>query len=210
MKITQKPNSLSKITILIAIILIATAYLFYNNNQYGELKIEDADIDKLSMFIDNETKKIPHDLDFKIKQGKHSIILHQEGFWPWNKDLEIKAKEQIVIRPFFVPQNTSGILIGSEDSEYFSIKKLFKEKLINEEILNQINNSILKEKIKALDYYKNRNDVIVIAVEEGIYALEITQENLQPIYKGVNPIFVKKDNDTIYILDNNNLMLVNY
>ena len=210
MKTIKRPNSLTKITILIAIFLAVITYLFYHYNQYGTFHIQNTQSDNLSVFVDNQEKKINEDLIFKTKKGEHSIILSQNNFWPWTKTITIEPKSQTEINPFFVPQNTSGMIIGDADPEYYSILSLFNKNLINSEIINKINNPTLTEKITALDYYKDRDDIVVMAIEEGVYAMEITQENLQPIYKGSNPKFVKNNNDTLYILDNNSLMIVNY
>ncbi|MFH0845778.1 MAG: PEGA domain-containing protein [Patescibacteria group bacterium] len=210
MKTNKKSNSLTKITILIAIILMVVAYFFYNNNQYGNLQIQSPTTNNLSIFVDNQEKKLNESLNLKLKKGEHSIILSQQGYWPWTKTINIVAKEQTEINPFFIPQNASGFLIGKEDPEYYDILKLFRQTNKNPKALVKITNPTLLEKIKAIDFYKDREDVVIISVEEGVYALETTQENLQPIYKGINPLFVKKDDSTLYILDNNSLMLVAY
>ena len=74
-------------------------------------------------------------------------------------------------------------------------------------------NAVLKTSITAIDFYKNREDVVLISSGDGVFALEIDSENIQnfqPIYKGKSPVFVKKDSSSIYILDDGNLMIVNY
>jgi len=104
-------------------------------------------------------------------------------------------------------------LIEKADPEYWKILALFKKDLISQEAFNKISTIEIKSQIKAIDFYKNREDVILMALAEGVYALGIdykTEQNLQPIYKGKNPLFVKKDDNSIYILDNNNLMEVSY
>lgn len=57
--------------------------------------------------------------------------------------------------------------------------------------------------IKSLDFYPGRDDVVIIAVENGIFAIEIDQrkiQNFQPIYKGVDPYFLN-DGGTFYVKD---------
>ena len=201
---------------LLAAILLFMIGLFYRQNQYGNLQINTLD-ENLSIFIDNKKEKSEQDINpnFKLKSGEHSIIISKDNFWPWIKNIEIERKKAVEINPFFVPQNTRGLLIGEIDSEYASIMSQFEKNLILTEAFDKIinDNSELKSKITAIDFYKNRKDVVLIAMPDGIYALEIENENiqnLQPIYKGKNPVFAKKDNNSIYILDNGNLMLVNY
>lgn len=198
------------------VILLLLLGLFYRHNQYGDLQINSLD-DNLSIFIDNKkiASKQDIDLSFKLKNGEHNIVISKENFWPWIKNIEIKRKTLNEINPFFIPQNTSGFLIGESDLEYANILSRFEKNLISAEALNKITNANLelKSKIKAIDFYKNRKDVVLVALPDGIYALETESKNIQnfqPIYKGQNPLFVKKDDSVIYILDNNNLMLVNY
>lgn len=190
----------------------------YNFKQYGFLQINNID-ENISIFIDNNEKE--SDFNFKLRKGEHNIILSKEGYWPWAKDINIIKKENIEITPFFVPQNSSGVLIGENDSEYYKLLSLFNKNLISTEVFEKITNSVIKTQIKAIDFYKDRTDVVLVAVNEGVYALEINEQNinqidnsinqnLQPIYKGNDPLFVKNDNNSLYILDNNNLMMVNY
>jgi hypothetical protein len=64
--------------------------------------------------------------------------------------------------------------------------------------------------IKNADFYPKRKDIVIVAVQNGVYALEIDGRGgrlLQPIYKGKDPIFTTYKNDnSIYILDEDNLM----
>lgn len=57
--------------------------------------------------------------------------------------------------------------------------------------------------VRSLDFYPGRDDVVVIAVENGIFAIEIDSrkiQNFQPIYKGVEPYFIV-DGNTFYVKD---------
>ncbi|MEK7081447.1 MAG: PEGA domain-containing protein [Patescibacteria group bacterium] len=57
--------------------------------------------------------------------------------------------------------------------------------------------------VRSLDFYPGRDDVVVIAVENGIFAIEIDSrktQNFQPIYKGVDPYFII-DGNTFYVKD---------
>lgn len=64
--------------------------------------------------------------------------------------------------------------------------------------------------IKNADFYPKRKDIVIAAVQNGVYAIEIDGRGgrlLQPIYKGKDPIFTTYKNDnSIYILDENNLI----
>ena len=198
------------------IVLVIIFGIFYRNNQYGTLQIKSLD-ENLTIFIDNQRKTTRQDInpEFNLRKGKHTIVMAKERFWPWIKEVVIKRGDNPIIYPFFVPQNTSGLLIGEKDSEYTYIMSLFRKDLISNEAIEKISdtNVKLKASITAIDFYKNRQDVVIIASGDGVYALETESANIrnfQPIYKGKNPVFVKKDNSSIYILDSNNLILVNY
>lgn len=62
-----------------------------------------------------------------------------------------------------------------------------------------------KFNIRKIDFYPTRRDVIIAAVQNGIFVIEIDgrgTRNIQPIYKGKEPVFIIHKNDkTIYILD---------
>ncbi len=68
--------------------------------------------------------------------------------------------------------------------------------------------------IRSVDFYKDREDVILIATKtadetSGIFALEIDNrpaQNFQPVYTGNNPIFSALDQKTIYIRDGQNIL----
>lgn len=63
-----------------------------------------------------------------------------------------------------------------------------------------------------IDFFPGRRDVIIAALSNGIYALELDRrggQNLQPIYKGKNPDFAAfPGQKKVYILDDGNLISV--
>jgi hypothetical protein len=64
--------------------------------------------------------------------------------------------------------------------------------------------------IKNIDFFPGRKDLIIVAVSNGIYALEIDGRDgrlLQPIYKGKSPDFaaLKGEPEFIYLLDEGSL-----
>lgn len=197
-----------KAIVLIIIIIVPLVYFYIEKNS-GLLVIETKD--SLDVYIDNKKKSFvaPSDngLSYKIKSGEHNILLNKAGYWPWNDVVTISNTKVTTIYPFFVPKNTSGYVITKKDPEYEKIMAKF----------NSSNTHIKGLKfiypINSSDFYKDRADVAVIAVDNGIYALEITDDqnpNFQPIYKGSKPEFVKKDNDFLYVKDGNSLMMISY
>ena len=68
------------------------------------------------------------------------------------------------------------------------------------------------EEIRNLDFYKDRNDVLLMSAQNGVFAIEIDRrgftQNFQPVYKGTQePRFIVKDNE-LYVLDGELLFIV--
>lgn len=68
------------------------------------------------------------------------------------------------------------------------------------------------QEIRSMDFYPRRSDVIIVARENGIFAIEIDERggrNIQTIYKGKNPIFTTYGTGAeIYVLDEDILMKI--
>jgi len=65
--------------------------------------------------------------------------------------------------------------------------------------------------IRAMNFYPSRNDILIVAVQNAIYAIEVDGRGgriLQPIYKGSSPVF-ELENKTLYILDEKTLIKLN-
>ena len=70
-----------------------------------------------------------------------------------------------------------------------------------------------ENEVRNIDFYKDRDDVLLIASQNGVFAIEIdkrgTTQNFQPVYKGTAlPKFAVENADTIYVLDGPLLFLV--
>lgn len=201
---------------ILAVILITVLFLFNKENNEGFLDIN-TDIKNTKIFID-EKEKIPSEENkLKLDKGRHTVIISKTGFWPWIKEIDILKRQTLTIDPFFVPEQTNGFIISKNDQEYSKIIPLFDTQKTHIDWEKDENTPKIildfEEEIKASDFYKDREDVIIIAIQNGIYALEINNEstpNFQPIYKGNSPIFIKKDNNSIYVKDGEILMEVAY
>lgn len=60
--------------------------------------------------------------------------------------------------------------------------------------------------IRSIAFYKNRDDILLIATQNGIFAIELDKrgntQNFQPVYKGAAlPTFAPKDENTLYVQD---------
>ncbi len=218
-KRSQKKGSSSLYAIILIAALAISLFLFYSENLKGAFRINAAE-GNTNIFIDGVDKgfsEITKEGELiEIKEGSHSIILAQENYWPWAKEIQVTRQQTTEIYPFFVPQNSSGFLIPNTDPEYYDISAMFWKKTRIDWEMDENTPEIIrdfKEEIRASDFYKDRDDVIIVAVQNGVFALEINNEsmpNFQPIYKGTEPTFVKKDNDMLYIKDGKTLMEVTY
>ena len=166
----------------------------------------------------------------------HSIIVARAGYLPWAKDVTIRPNESTVIKPIFVTQNATGQIITKNDKDYWSIRNQVQVAILPTEASPKIQDEIMLwvsentvyikennnvktiitpiETIRSVDFYANRNDVIVFASDTGIYALEVIEDavnnkaNFFPIYTGTSPIFLKTEPSFLYVLDGENLLQV--
>jgi len=116
------------ITILVLIVLILGLFrdsIFSGNT--GTITIDHLDENSTIFLDDLENRRINQAGDnIKIKRitpGLHKILISRDGFWPWLKEVELEAGENVAISPFFAFTNTTGFLIGSTDPEYDDLKK---------------------------------------------------------------------------------------
>lgn len=201
---------------ILVVILATILFLFNKENNEGFLDIN-TDTQNTKIFVDEKEKTLSDENKLKLDKGLHTIVISKTGFWPWIKEVDILKRQTLTVNPFFVPEQTSGFIIGENDPEYYEIMSMFETQKthIDWEKGENTPKIILdfEEEIKASDFYKDREDIIIIAIQNGIYALEINSEstpNFQPIYKGNSPIFIKKDNNSIYVKDGEMLMEVAY
>ncbi len=230
------------IVALIAIIIIGLSVSGYHVSGFGIVKGGDLTVvlpeaaegnatstaNKPVLFIDG--KEVNGTTAKNLTPKTHEVIVAQENFWPWRKEVTIQSDETVTVTPFFVPSNTSGFTIANVDKDYPAINALFTKNTLPSEANPKVSadkttsvwlagQSIMTkevsaatsseafsatEDIRSLDFYKDRNDVVIIAIGNGIYALELDNtggQNFQPIYKGVAPSMIVKDAQTIYVKD---------
>ncbi|MES3004600.1 MAG: hypothetical protein V4690_00640 [Patescibacteria group bacterium] len=187
------------------------------------------DDQKITTIVENES------IEKKVSPKTHKIIVALKEFYPWTKDIVMPSKGLVTLNPMFVPQNPSGYIIGETDKDYRAIKKSILENKLPDENTPKVHKTedvkifvkdntifavkngetleVLKSevKIKNLDFYKNRTDVVMFSAGGAIYAIEVSKvgtQNFMPIYKGKDPFFVVETEKTIYIDDNQMLMQV--
>ncbi|OGZ32482.1 MAG: hypothetical protein A3H02_01850 [Candidatus Niyogibacteria bacterium RIFCSPLOWO2_12_FULL_41_13] len=167
-----------------------------------------------------------------LKPKNYSVIVAKDGYWPWTKQLEIKENMVTEAKPFLLKKNIEGKPVENNEEimneflnrDSFALKtnnknniEIRKEngKIIarwkkgpplpyyfskEEQIIFQTINEI-----KNFEFFPKRSDLVVLALRNGIFALEIDGRglrNFQPIYKGFDPDFVLIENK-FYIRDQN-------
>ena len=68
------------------------------------------------------------------------------------------------------------------------------------------------DKIKSVDFYKGRRDVIIFGSGPSLYAIEADQEgtqNFQPLHRGVDPSFFLGSEGVLYIKDGDSILKAN-
>lgn len=173
-----------------------------------------------------------------VEPGQHEIIVFKDGFWPWTKKITVESKESTIVSPFLVPKNVTGVIIRDNDPEYTTIRNT----VLNDTLPTQNSPKISTDKtlsvwsdgvtifaeilggktftvsessdgFRNIDFYQNRNDVLLISTQNGVFALEIDNsggiQNFQPIYKGTGaPQFTIVDGNQIYVLDDGLIFMI--
>lgn len=66
-----------------------------------------------------------------------------------------------------------------------------------------------KSQIKSFDFYPGKNDALIVAVQDGIYAIELDsrgQRMLFPVYKGRSPVSIVYGGEkSVYVFDEDSL-----
>jgi len=279
---TLKKRRIILVVCVLLFLLAATFVLLYTNGYRWDSKLQlyktgglyvSSPLPNSQIFVNKKLEKETNILQSGLflqglKPGKYSILIAKEGYWPWSKNLQIKAQFVTEARAMLIPKEPKGTILLRENysplevSKYEEILKILKdlrqplkkrataeekearysrlmsngkEKLWwnpqeNKLWANWLVDSaslpyyfcddtsckeiilVLESKfqIKNADFHPKRKDIVIAAIQNGVYAIEIDGRGgrlLQPIYKGKDPIFTTYKNDnSIYILDEDNLI----
>lgn len=69
----------------------------------------------------------------------------------------------------------------------------------------------LEAEVRGLAFMPGRNDVLLMAVQDGVFAIEIDTrgtQNFQVLYRGIKPTFVASPEGLIYLRDNDTIFKV--
>jgi hypothetical protein len=195
----------------------------------------------MTLFVDDQkewtTTGEKESITLPLSVGEHRVIIARSGYFPWSQKITIKPETRTAIEPFFVTENATGEIITAKDPQYWELRSKVKNSPLptkdnprtqnNIQIWAEQNTlmmktadgpvqtiHIFKTHILSLDFYKDRDDVAMVATENGIFDLELIEDaqykgaNIFPVYKGNEPVFLKTDPHFIYVLDGENLMQV--
>lgn len=151
----------------------------------------------------------------KIKENEESIFKPQDDFSIFkssemkifdyaNAKISNRKKEIIWLDK---THDTIWFDVSKEESDlpYFIYQE--KEKTLPFKVFTS------KFQIKNIEFFPGRRDIIIVAINNGVYAMELDGRGgriIQPIYKGKNPDFALfKGEKKIYVLDDGNLSYIN-
>jgi hypothetical protein len=216
------------------------------------------------IFVNNKLEKETNILQTGLflsglKQGSYSVFISKEGYWPWEKKMEVKNQLVAEARALLLPKEPEGEIIKRENSsplqktEYDDIYNNLQEiKKLGSKSTTTIERFTSQERqklwwkpkenkiwvewtgeesarpyfmesakilvfstanrVKNADFYPGRKDAIIVACQNGIFAVEIDGRGgraKQPVYKGKDPIFLtQKNTSSVFILDEDALIKV--
>jgi hypothetical protein len=229
------------ILVAIIIIFYKKGYRLQDNfmiGKVGNLSLV-IPLSQTNIFIDDKNKIITSSenekIEISLSPRKHTVIISREGYYPWKKDVVMQSEGKIIFNPVFVSSNPSGSVIEKTDPEFWKIRnQIITDKLPTKDTpkiskdgsakLWVEDNAVIVSiasttktviqpdpAIENVYFYKDRNDVIILSVSNGVYAMEVDKENTQnflPIYKGISPSSIEGNQNYIYVLDNDILMKV--
>lgn len=180
-------------------------------------------------FIGKTTKEQELFVRKGVAPGNHLLAVEKNGYWPWAKTITIKSGDRLTFHPFTVNKNPSGSIITDADPEYYKIDDLISAASYKDVAMSNVASTTLYKEgdalylntkestpiykgiypIRAFSFFPEYADVAIIASDNGIYALELTDDktpNFQPLYKGLSPTFTLSANHTLLIKDFGTLM----
>ena len=152
-------------------------------------------------------------MSYQFSEGKHSVVISRGGFWPWERDFSLSSKSTETLNPFFVRQEAKPSVIApieydngtmSANPEYTDALAKFDDISVRQEFLPLLATTKIAN-ARSAEYFPGRTDVLLVAVNDGIFAVETgtstTPRNFETVYKGTSPVFVMSDNNTLLIKD---------
>lgn len=206
----------------------------------GVLEITDARPNS-DVFIDNRRAGRVNETGFStfdgLALGERNVIVSSEGTWPWIFDFVSTSGQTTTLTPLQVRESTVGTpLLGEENPEYNKAVSLFAEyreptratPITHDESSVWVEGTSIFARLAATDsrivyssphpirnvfWFGDRNDVIVVANQHNVFALDLREssvQNFQPIYTGSEPFAVANPDDarSIFVREGEQYLLV--
>jgi len=208
--------------ILAAFILLG--YGLWSKDQGSEIVVAPP-LPGTQVFINGELEGRTGTLKLEVKSrlpgGQYAVLVSKEGHWPWMKNISLGVNEKKTVRPFTLPRDVKKARIeklapkegggaSAANPEYARINALFEKTTIREDAAPLLPRTGIED-VKSADFYEDRDDVLIVAAKEHVFAIEIAPgdpANFQPLYTGTDPYFVRedsflyiKDGDLLYAID---------
>jgi hypothetical protein len=207
---------------IIFVLMLAIGYGIWSQETNGTISFS-APIYGMEMYVDGKfagaSKSAGEKMSYQYIEGKHSVIISRGDVWPWTKDIALQAKTTETLHPFFVkkeikPTEITQTIYGnntlSENPQYATAIALFENAIIKEEIKAPLSSTKING-ARSAEYFPGRNDVLLVAVNDGVFAVETgstTPRNFMPIYKGTAPSFITSDNGSLLVKDGTSVFLI--
>jgi len=176
-----------------------------------------------------------------LDSGSHTIITSDsEGsLIPWSKTVRVAKNASVTVKPFLLPYSFDSAIVPKDRAGYWNDLSLAQKINLPTESMPIMSSdektsawvedstvyvkdntgdltrkkvSYFEKEIKSVEFLPNRNDVIMVAVDNGVYAIETdtnTPQNFQPIYIGIKPSFhLNRETKELFIADNGNLLRI--
>jgi hypothetical protein len=189
---------------IIFVVMLAIGYGIWTGETTGNISLT-APLYGTELVVDEQvagvSKNAGEKLSYSFPEGKHTVIVARGGFLPWTKDITVKAKETTELHPFLVRQDIKPTEIAQNvydggtitiNTEYSDALSLFDTASTKPELSSLIAETKIKD-VRSADYYPGRTDVLLIAAQNGVFAVETgstTPRNFEPVYQGKEPTFV--------------------
>lgn len=219
-------NRKTSAIIIIAILIIALGIFGYGkgyrlkNNlsigKVGTVYIETTTA-PTSIFLD-ESKKIittkeKEVVELTFSPRRHSVIVSLEGFYPWIKDFTVSSGGKITLKPFFIYQNPSGVIITKSDSEYIKIRNAIVKNITPTKGIPKI--SADKTTLLWLDdnaimtQIENTNSSSTPEVSKIVLQPDTIVKNVD-FYKGRSDVIIFSTANTVYAIDSDSFGTQNF
>ncbi len=119
---------------ILLVIILVSIFGYYNGYRFGNhfligkvgTMAMTLPFPETSIFIDQsqkiQTSKENETVQLELSPKSHQVIVSKSGYFPWTKTFLVPSAGTVALSPIFILQNTSGLMIGQSDPEYWKIK----------------------------------------------------------------------------------------